>query len=279
MSDLTPESALSGSELPESELSGSDFDWRSAPEGDVEQAYSPSQFSVRPLADYLVQYRQLSDECDEDSLRAPDRPLLVYIHGGYWQQLSAADSLFNGEDAIRHHVSLVAVEYTLAPAATVDQIVQECIEAVRRACDELRPTRVVLAGSSAGAHLAAMCMQDPHLSQNLDGVALLSGIYDLRPLVRTGINEPLHLTDETAATLSPMLSVDVLTPVPILCAVAEHDPPEFIRQNDAFASHLQSHGCDAICTVVTARDHFDLPYDLLREGTVVGDWVLSMLKG
>ena len=259
--------------------SGSEFDWTSAPLSEVERAYSPSQFALRPLADYLVEYRQLSDACDADQLRMPHRPLLIYIHGGYWQQLSAADSLFNGADALGHNISLVAVEYTLAPTASINQIVRECIQAVRQACDDLQPTRVVLAGSSAGAHLASMCLNDRQIGRQMSGAVLLSGIYDLRPLVRTTINGPLHLTDVTARDVSPMFLNNEPIAAPVLCAVAENDPPEFIRQNAEFAQHLRRRGCDATDTVVAARDHFDLPYDLLRESTIVGDWVLSVLKG
>lgn len=209
-----------------------------------------------------------------ESLLRRGRRLLVYIHGGYWQQLSAAESLFNAADARRHGVSLAAVEYSLAPKATIEQIIEECVEQVRAIVDEWSPSRVVLAGCSAGAHLVAWCLRDPSVRDRVDAAVFLSGIFDLRPLVSTSINEPLHLDDERARRLSPMFFTGPHF-VPSLVAVGGHEPPAFIKQSRDFARVV---GC-APARVIGHRDHFDLPYDLLADGTEVGDWVLARLHG
>lgn len=255
------------------------IDLDTASDAEIEHAYSPSQFSLRPLDEYLNEYREISSTVAADDLKIPRRPLLIYIHGGYWQQLSAADSLFNASDAVRHHVSLVAIDYALAPAATIDEMVRECINEICSVIDALQPTRVVVAGCSAGAHLAAMSLRDTTVNSSIDGVALLSGIFDVRPLVRTTINDPLRLTEQSACEMSPMLSEYAASDVAVMCAAADHDPPEFIRQNAEFSAHLRRHGIEVTEVVIPDRDHFNLPYDLLREDTTVGDWVLSVLKG
>lgn len=256
--------------------SGDPFDWRSSSPSEVDDQYSPSRHALRPLEEYLAEYRALSTGVDADSLRLPGRPLLIYIHGGYWQKLSAADSLFCAADAVREEVSFHAVDYTLAPQATIEQIVEECVADVVATVDALTPEKVVLAGCSAGAHLTAMCALDSRIAASLDGAVLLSGIYDLRPLVVTPTNDPLHLDEERAARLSPQL----LAPPALrsaLCAVGEHESAEFIRQNREFADHLGVGGVDVDCVVVAGRDHFNLPYDLLKRATTVGDWTLSVL--
>lgn len=255
------------------------FDWVTATAEEIDREYSPSRFALRPLDDYLAEYAELSAPYDPGSLVTPGAPLLIYIHGGYWQRLSAAHSLFNAPDALRHRVSLHAVEYTLAPAATVHAIVQECVADVRAVLGRASPDRVVIAGCSAGAHLAAMCAREPDIRDRIDGVALLSGIYDVRPIVRTPTNDPLGLTDETARVISPMLLPAVRSPRRALLAVGAHESSEFIRQNREYGDLLQRNGADTCVRVVQDRDHFDLPYDLLRDGTVVGDWVLETLKG
>lgn len=251
------------------------FDWRSASDSEVDRQYSPSQFSLRPIDEYLREYHDISARAgDPTSLRHHGAPLLIYIHGGYWQQLGASDSLFNAADAKQHGVSLAALEYTLAPVATIEQIIDECIEQVVEVVRECSPSRVALAGCSAGAHLVASCLQDESVRAAVDYAVLLSGIYDLRPLVRTATNAPLFLDEDRAAQLSPLLHpVDRLPEA--LVAVGRHEPPEFIRQSRDFASHIRS----APAVVVDDRDHFNLPYDLLSAGTVVGDWVLNRLIG
>lgn len=256
----------------------SDFDWRSATPEQVDHEYSPSRHALRPLDEYLAEYARLSADVDPTTLVTPGTPLLVYIHGGYWQRLSAADSLFNAADAVRHGVSLHAVEYDLAPNATIEEIVAQCIDDVVATLAALRPSRVVLAGCSAGAHLAAMCTHDARIGGSIDGLAPLSGIYDLRPLVVTPTNDALGLDDERAARLSPLLLDPPVWGARVLCAVGRHESDEFIRQNREFADHLRTVGVVVEDVVVDERDHFSLPYDLLARGTAVGDWVLDVLE-
>ena len=256
---------------------GHQFDWTSATAADVDHQYSPSQHSLRPIDEYLAEYHSLSVQHNAETLRIPNTPLLIYIHGGYWQKLSAADSLFNASDAIAEGVSLHAVEYTLAPHASIGEIVQECLAEVLSVIAELHPTRVVLAGCSAGAHLAAMCARNSDIVQHLDGLALLSGIYDVRPLVVTPTNDPLHLTNESAIELSPQLLPPIEHLARALLAVGRSESSEFIRQNREYAEHLRLGGAHVETMVVDERDHFNLPYDLLKRGTLVGDWALAQL--
>lgn len=255
----------------------SGFDWRTAAPSEVDHEYSPSQHAKRPLAEYLEEYVRFSAGVDTAELRTPGAPLFVYIHGGYWQQLSAAESLFNAADAHRRGVALHAVDYDLAPRVTLEEIVAQCIADVTATLDELRPPRAVLAGCSAGAHLAAMCAREPGIARRIDGVALLSGVYDLRPLIVTPTNDALSLDLSRAEVLSPVLSAPSATPPAALCAVGRYESGEFTRQNREYAEHLRSFGSRVTDVVVDGRDHFDLPYDLLSRGTVVGDWVLETL--
>jgi arylformamidase len=253
------------------------FDWRTAPPDDVAHQYTPAQHSKRPLPEYLEEYHHISLQYDPASLVKVGEPLLIYIHGGYWQRLSAADSLFNAADALIENVSLHAVEYTIAPEGTIEEMVDECITDVLLTIDRLSPSHVVLSGCSAGAHLSAMCARDPRIASRLSGVALLSGIYDIRPLVVTPINTPLHLDEARATTLSPILLPNAAVPSHALLAVGRHESDEFIRQNSAYCDHLREQGAETHAVVVDDRDHFDLPYDLLRRGTIVGNWTLARL--
>jgi arylformamidase len=255
------------------------FDWHTASADEVDSQYSPSKFALRPLSEYFAEYRARSESFAPEHLVRPQQPLLIYIHGGYWQALSANDSRFNAADAQRLEISLHAVEYTLAPYASVEQIVHECLVDVAHVIQQLDPSCVVLAGSSAGAHLAAMCARDAVIAPLLDGVALLSGVYDVRPLVVTPTNDALHLDENTAARVSPQLLNSSSQLRQALLAVGQHESTEFIRQNAEYADHLAQVGTRTVCEVVANRDHFDLPYDLLSAGTTVGDWVLNILKG
>ena len=254
------------------------FDWRTATDAEVDHEYSPSRFALRPLPEYFAEYRERSTRRAPGELSIPGRPLLVYIHGGYWQRLSAADSLFVADDAVARGVSLHAVEYTLAPEGTIPGMIAECVADIVASVDRLGPSRTVVAGCSAGAHLTAMCARDPEVARRIDGVALLSGIFDVRPFVRTGDNAALGLDDASASAVSPQLLDGPVGLHKAICAVGGHESSEFIRQNAEYAELLRSRGCDTSDAVVSHRDHFDLPYDLLARGTTVGDWVLDTLE-
>ena len=62
------------------------------------------------------------------------------------------------------------------------------------------PSRIFVGGHSAGGHLAA-CMLDTDWSQYgiktcpFVGAVMLSGVYELGPIQRTYVNEPLQLSE------------------------------------------------------------------------------------
>ncbi|NUU20488.1 MAG: alpha/beta hydrolase [Streptomycetaceae bacterium] len=148
----------------------------------------------------------------------PGRPVFVFLHGGYWRALSRHDSAFMAAMLHGQGVATVAVDYTLAPAATLEEIVRQSRAAVawvhRHGPEHgLDPRRIVVGGSSAGGHLTGMTMVDGwQHAYGLpdDAVAAafpISGLFDIRPLVRTHINEWLGLDEARAAALSPALRV------------------------------------------------------------------------
>ena len=106
-------------------------------------------------------------------------PLLAFIHGGYWQELSRVESRFPAATCIPRGWNYAAIDHTLAPVAPLDRIVDECRQAVRTLALQaetlgLDPDRIVLAGHSAGAHLAAMVATDPD-GPDVAGLVLVSG--------------------------------------------------------------------------------------------------------
>jgi arylformamidase len=154
--------------------------------------------------------------------------LLVFIHGGYWQELSAKDSLFAASACVKRGLAFAALDYTLAPKASVADIMVECRDAMawlfsHAAAMGVDAKHIVVAGSSAGANLAAMVALPGALPDGAGGAfsvhaaVLVSGIYELEPLVGTSINTALGLNVKTAQQASPLLSS--LTGFPPRCCV------------------------------------------------------------
>ena len=214
--------------------------------------------------------------------------LLVFIHGGYWQELSAQDALFPATACIQRDLAFAALEYTLAPAASVADIVAECRKAMVWLFQHAKAlgvdaSRIVVAGSSAGAHLAAMVALPGALQDGAGGsfavraAVLVSGIYELEPLVGTSINTALALTPASARQVSPALMQLRGFPEAVVCwGAVETD--EFKRQSCDFGHTLSAVGTPCKSFEVPLRNHFDVILDLTDASTHLGAATLSLFQ-
>src|SRR5215217_4600613 len=115
-------------------------------------------------------------------------PCLVFLHGGYWQRNSREVFAMLVEGVAAHGWSVAIPGYSLAPDASLTDIVTE----ISRSLDWLTENGetygisgpIVLSGWSAGAHLVAMALDHPHVAAGL----AISGVYDLGPIRDTGLN-------------------------------------------------------------------------------------------
>jgi arylformamidase len=136
-------------------------------------------------------------------------PIVVFIHGGYWQALDGSffSHLAGGLNA--HGIDVAVPSYDLCPAVSVADIVEQMRTAMRELAKLGRP--LVMSGHSAGGHLAACLLAtdwralDAALPKGLvSSVYSISGLFDLRPLVPTSINTALKLDDASAKAVSPL---------------------------------------------------------------------------
>ena len=194
-------------------------------------------------------------------------PVLVFFHGGYWQELSKEDSAFAAPQCLAHGIAYAAVGYTLAPAATLSDIVAECRAAIGwlgRFGDTMGidAGRLIVAGSSAGAHLAAMTALSTSSGAPVKGAVLVSGIYDLEPLIGTSIDAALGLDLETAARNSPLRQPLKGFPPSLVCW-GENETDQFKRQSRAFAHALRDAATDCVEFESAGRNHFKNYFKLI----------------
>ena len=209
--------------------------------------------------------------------------LLVFIHGGYWQELSARDSLFAAAHCVGAGLAFAAVDYTLAPQASVGTIVLECRLALAWLFEHaaglgIDAANVVVAGSSAGAHLAAMMslpVRKPAARPR--AAVLVSGIYELEPLIGTSINDALGLDTAAAKAVSPRLHPLAGFPPALVCW-GEIETQAFKVQGLEFASALRDAGTACTGFEIPARNHFDVILDLADPQTLLGQRTLALFR-
>ncbi|MFK7861199.1 MAG: alpha/beta hydrolase [Granulosicoccus sp.] len=187
--------------------------------------------------------------------------LFVFIHGGYWQRTDKSFWSFLARGALDAGWSVAIPSYVLCPDASIAMIqkmVANCINQVAERVDG----PIILSGHSAGGQLVqAMMCENSTLSasvvQRLSHVLSISGLADLRPLLKTKLNDALRLDTQSASAGSPVLQQPI-THVPLTAWVGAGERAEFIRQNALIANMWRGLG---VCTRVVEepdRHHFDV---------------------
>ena len=170
------------------------------------------------------------------------RALLTFIHGGFWRALDKSDFSFIASPYVEHGVTVAVVNYALAPAVTVETIVQQMLAAhawIYRNCERYGAprSRIYISGHSAGGHLTAMMLAAAWSAYSKDlpddlakGGLAVSGIYDLEPLLHVSFNSDMRLDAAAVQKLSP-IRYRPLRAVPLYTSVGGAESAEFRRQN------------------------------------------------
>jgi arylformamidase len=200
---------------------------------------------------------------------APNAPLLVFIHGGYWRALDKSDFSFVAPSFVADGATVVVPNYALCPTVTIEDIALQCARALawswRHAAEfGADASRIALAGHSAGGHLAAMLLScrwkqlaDDLPPQPLAGALAISGLYDLEPLRLTPfLQDDLRLTPAQVGRLSP-----AFFPRPkagkLFAVVGGDESPEFLRHNQLIRDQWGPTAVP-VCEAVPGANHFSV---------------------
>ncbi|MGL4729430.1 MAG: alpha/beta hydrolase, partial [Bosea sp. (in: a-proteobacteria)] len=187
--------------------------------------------------------------------------LVMFIHGGYWQALEPSSFSHCAKGLVARGVPVAVAGYDLCPAVSVEAIIMQM-----RACaaDLWRryATPIIACGHSAGGQLAACLVATnwsefaPDLPPRLVRAGLgISGVYNLRPLIETSINDKLKLDDTTSRAVSPLF-----WPAPPNATfeawVGADESGQYLRQSKALVEAWSLGGALMSYAEIPAANHF-----------------------
>lgn len=216
-------------------------------------------------------------------------PVVVFIHGGYWRSLYKEDHAFVAPALNEIGACAVILNYDLCPHVSIEQITMQMVKAMAWVWTHIAeyggdPSRIHVAGHSAGGHLCAMLLNtkwkkiSESLPKNLIKSGLsMSGLHELESIRKTPfLNVSLKLNEASAIKLSP-----AWMPKPkngrLYSVVGGLESVEFIRQCRLIQ---KTWGKKAVpqAKIIDGLHHFSILESMLNPDSVVIRILKKMLK-
>ena len=199
-----------------------------------------------------------------DFLKSAEKgPTLVFIHGGYWQHRAKEVFTLFAAGPMAHGINVALFGYTLAPDATLDEIVAEIHQGIDFLIEQLpalggNASRIVVSGWSAGGHLASVALSHPQVKAGMG----ISGIYDLEPIRHSYLNVKLGLDKAMSRRNSPVMQAGgAMKPLSLVVGSAEL--PLLRKQTADFACHRAKYGLPVTYEEIPGADHFTIMNEMV----------------
>ncbi|MEZ5871196.1 MAG: alpha/beta hydrolase [Nitratireductor sp.] len=206
------------------------------------------------------------------------RGVHVFIHGGYWMRFDSSSFSFLAQGSLERGYAVAMPSYPLCPKVRISEITRDIATAIE-AISARFTVPLFISGHSAGGHLATrMVCDDSALDnttrQRIRRVMSISGVHDLRPLLRLELNSTLQLDPGEAALESAALHAPA-TDARIICWVGAGERSEFIRQNALLANIWTGLGAETMCVEEADRHHFNVIDGLADTNSTMTEVLLS----
>lgn len=272
----------------------------------IDAQYNPS-LALAPTADPMLHYAAqaqqartqlpcvldvpygptVAETLDIFPAAQPNAPVFLFIHGGYWRALSSKDFSGVALGLQPLGITTVVINYALCPVVRIDEITRQARAAVAWTLRNMGqyggdPTRVAIGGHSAGAHLAAMCLQTPWaedygLAQDpLTAAVLISGLYDLEPLRYSYLQPQIQLDEGTVRRNSPAFTARPCG-TPVWITWGGNETTEFARQSRVLHAAWQAAGNAPELREIPGADHFTAIHGFEDPDSALCQWLAHTL--
>jgi arylformamidase len=211
------------------------------------------------------------------------RPVHMFIHGGYWRMFSKLDYSYVADTVTRSGAIAVIVDYSLMPAVRMNVLIDQVRRAKQWVTNNIEPYggdphRLTISGHSAGAHLATFLFHHPAATPQVKAALLLGGIYDLNPLLTSFLAAEIGITDEEAASFSPLKHKHDPSCV-VTVAVGAQETSPFHEQAGKFAALLERQNVSVSLQSIQEANHMSSVRDLglpqTSTGALLGNIIAS----
>ena len=203
-----------------------------------------------------------------DIFQPNTKPLgtVIFIHGGYWIDLDKSYWSHFASGVLANGYRCVIPSYDLCPTVKISDITGQIKNLVCYVLEKY-DGMISLVGHSAGGHLVSRMISIDQwnisklrsdLLKRLHHVVAISPIADLRPLLKTSMNNKFHLNQQTAEKESPVFHTKMDIPFTIL--VGENERPAFLSQ----AEYLRE-AWSCLKIIAKGKHHFNILDDLENE--------------
>ncbi len=215
-------------------------------------------------------------------LTGKNHPILFWIHGGGWRK-GSKDNLHNKTEAlVGRGFVIVSANYRFVPNVTVPEMMADIAKAIRYTHDHAAeyggdPNSIIVAGHSAGAHLAALvCTDERYLKAEGLSLSILKGcvpvdvsVYDIPKraadsggALQASSKEVFGDSEESHRNLSPAWHVAKDKQIPAFLILHVADREDTKVQSQWLAEKRRAAGIAATVVAAEGKNHGTINADL-----------------
>lgn len=202
-----------------------------------------------------------------------EAPIVVYIHGGYWQGMNKFTSAYPVKSFVDNQIKAFVIDHDLCPDVSLTEVIKQFQNAAERIFNyaaEHNTKSVSFIGHLSGAHLITYLFTNEMITRLgdkfklLKKIYLISGVYDVSELRGTkSVNRDnlLSITDANVAALSPIThNFDHVKNfnVSFDAYVGGDESPTLQKQTREFVAHLKQAKIHANFHLMDGLDHFNI---------------------
>jgi len=221
---------------------------------------------------------------------AQKAPVLFFVHGGAWVRGDRSQYPFFGNHFAKAGYVVVAPSYRLAPKnphpAQIEDVAAAFAWTVKNIAQHGGdPSRIFIAGHSAGGHLVALLATNESWlrkhglsSKQIRGVMALSGVHNIVSLAEAGNSRVFGNDPDVLRAASPLLHVRASLP-PFLVTYCQWDYLTLPQQAEAFQSALRAAGATSELVFVPGENHISEMTNIVKTGDATSAAMLRFMGG